>query len=116
MDFTFYRTISSIFHSNHFSLFIRTISSPRLCSSEVKSGFRSEVEDIFLKRNDAGDHFPSLEICLGFELLSTVIREQSLYLVTKPGIGNYQVGLVTVAVALLVAEVTSEEAWLRLQN
>lgn len=30
-----------------------------------------------LAKNDAGDHFPLLAICLGFELLSMIVSEVS---------------------------------------
>ncbi|MCL7034842.1 hypothetical protein MKW94_016147 [Papaver nudicaule] len=47
----------------------------------AKTGlYREVVEGIFqrvLKRNDAGDHFPLLAICLGFELLSMIISKDS---------------------------------------
>ncbi|KAI3879803.1 hypothetical protein MKX03_000422 [Papaver bracteatum] len=47
----------------------------------AKTGLYYEVvEGIFkrvLKRNDAGDHFPLLAICLGFELLSMVISKDT---------------------------------------
>ncbi|CAK9151728.1 unnamed protein product [Ilex paraguariensis] len=47
----------------------------------AKSGLYFEViEAIFkkvLKKNDAGDHFPLLAICLGFELLTMIISKVS---------------------------------------
>ncbi|KAL6553512.1 Gamma-glutamyl hydrolase 2 [Orobanche gracilis] len=45
----------------------------------AKSGLYYEVvQSIFknvLKKNDAGDHFPLLAICLGFELLTMIVSE-----------------------------------------
>ncbi|KAG8364845.1 hypothetical protein BUALT_Bualt18G0040900 [Buddleja alternifolia] len=47
----------------------------------AKSGLYFEVvESIFknvLKKNDAGDHFPLLAICLGFELLTMVVSKDN---------------------------------------
>ncbi|XP_052178878.1 gamma-glutamyl hydrolase 2-like [Diospyros lotus] len=47
----------------------------------AKSGRYFEVaEEIFkkvLKKNDAGDHFPLLAICLGFELLTMIISKDN---------------------------------------
>ncbi|KAK2992535.1 hypothetical protein RJ640_004309 [Escallonia rubra] len=47
----------------------------------AKSGLYFEVvEELFkkvLKKNDAGDHFPLLAICLGFELLTMIISKDN---------------------------------------
>ncbi|CAA0816352.1 Gamma-glutamyl hydrolase 2 [Striga hermonthica] len=50
-----------------------------LTGGRVKTGlYFKVVESIFkniLKKNDGGDHFPLLAICLGFELLTMIVSE-----------------------------------------
>ncbi|XP_073146533.1 gamma-glutamyl hydrolase 2-like [Henckelia pumila] len=52
-----------------------------LTGGQAKNGLYFEVVDlifkIVLRKNDAGDHFPLLAICLGFELLSMIVSKDN---------------------------------------
>ena len=43
--------------------------------SPLQAGLLSVLLQKSLERNDAGDHFPVLAICLGFELLTMIVSK-----------------------------------------